>query len=80
MSLVIQLSGYDKRTELIAAEHPVPANRADRVKQIAAVTKTDPDVLGAYPLDEAQAAQIAGEINQPINPKLYDWFLQGYEE
>jgi hypothetical protein len=49
--------------------HPVPANKVDRVKQIAAVAMTDPDVLGAYPLNEAQAAQIAGEINQPIQSK-----------
>jgi hypothetical protein len=80
MSLVIQLSGYDKKSELIAAEHPVPASRLDEVKAIAGVPKSDPTVMGAYPLDEAQAVQIAGRINTPINPKLYDWFIQGYED
>jgi hypothetical protein len=80
MSVVLHLSGYDKNTDMLVVEYPVPSARADYVKGVAAVAKSDPDVLGAYPLDEAQVEQIAGQINTPVNPKLYHYFLEAHED
>ena len=79
MTIALQVSGYDKNTDLLAIEIPVSSARADYVKGIAAVAANDPEVLGAYPLDETQVTHIAGHINTPLNPKLYNYFLEAYE-
>ncbi len=80
MSITLQLSGYDKNTDLLVVEYRVPDPKADYVKHIAAVDASDPNVLGAYRLSETQVQKIAGEINTPLNPRLYNYFLEGYED
>lgn len=80
MSITLQLAGYDRNSELLKVEYAVPERSASYVKQIAAVDPSDPDVLGAYPLTERQVTEIAGEINTPVNPKLYDYFLEAFED
>jgi hypothetical protein len=79
MSITLQLSGYDKNTNLLAVEYPVPPREADYVKRVAAVDPADTQVLGAYPLSETQVVSIAGAIDTPVNPKQYRYFLEGYE-
>jgi hypothetical protein len=79
MSIVLQLAGYDKNTDLISVYYQVPPSVVDYVKQIAAVDANDPDVLGSYPVNDVMASKIAAEIKTPINPKLYNYFIEAYE-
>ena len=80
MSITLQLAGYDKNTELLQVELAVPERSSDYVKLVAAVDPSDSNVLGVYRLTESQVVQIAGEINTPVNPKLYDYFLEAFED
>jgi hypothetical protein len=78
MSGVLQLTGYDKNTETVQFEVDLPLREAGVVKQIAGVPAEDPDVLGCYPLTEQQVIKIAGLANSPLNPRLYNYFLEAY--
>jgi hypothetical protein len=61
-------------------EYPVPDSKAVQVKHIAAVDPGDPSVMGAYPLNETQVIEIAGAIRTPLNPTLYDYFLEAFAD
>ena len=75
MSQTLQVSGYDKQTERLILSHPLPASLAPAARHLARVGDDD-DGLGIYPL-EAQAAVALGlQMQQKLNPDLYDWFLE----
>jgi hypothetical protein len=80
MSGVLQLTGYDKNTEVVRVEIDLGLEdrEVDSVKLIAGVPPEDPDVLGSYPLSEQQVIQIAGVAGRPLNPRLYNYFLEAY--
>ncbi len=78
MRVRLQLTGYDKNTESVQVEYDLPDREASFVKQVAGVSSEDPDVLGSYPLTEQQVIQIAGVAGQPLNPRLYNYFLEAY--
>lgn len=78
MSVVLQLTGYDKNTKAVGLEITLPAREAGFVKQVAGVSPEDPDVMGSYPLTEEQVIKIAGVAGSPLNPRLYDYFLDAY--
>jgi hypothetical protein len=50
------------------------------VKRVAHVPSSDPDALGAYPLDGRQARDIAGAIGVQIDAHRYDFFLEPFAE
>jgi hypothetical protein len=79
MSVTLQLTGYDKNSDVLRVEHALPKRVATAVKRIAGVAAEDPDVLGSYPLTERQVIDIAGAAGTPLNPRLYNYFLEGYE-
>ncbi len=78
MSVTLQLTGYDKNTEGVAVEYELPNQQANFVKRVAGVLAEDPDILGSYPLTEQQVIEIAGLAGKPLNPSLYDYFLEAF--
>jgi hypothetical protein len=72
----VSIVGYDRGTERVVAEHPIPPTTVTAAMPIANVPPTDPDLVGAYPLDAEQARQIAELINVTIDPANFDWFLE----
>ena len=78
MHLEVTIVGFDRHTERVAVEHPVPPAALTAAMLIANVPPTDPDLVGAYPLDADQARQIAELINITIEPDRFDWFLEAF--
>jgi len=76
--LEVTIVGFDRHTERVAVEHPVPPAALTAAMLIANVPPTDPDLVGAYPLDADQARQIAELINITIEPDRFDWFLEAF--
>ena len=70
-----QIAGYDKRTELLAVQHPLPIERVSDVQSLVHMTPND-DGFGCYPLDAAAANQIGHWLEWPLQVDLYDWFLE----
>jgi hypothetical protein len=61
-------------------EVELPASALNRVKKIADVPATDPDLVGAYPLTERQLAMIAEAAHITVEPNRFQYFLEAYEE
>ena len=78
MHLEVTIVGFDRHTERVSVEHPVPPAALTAAMLIANVPPTDPDLVGAYPLDADQARQIAELINITIEPDRFDWFLEAF--
>jgi hypothetical protein len=78
MTVKLKLTGYDKNTDSMQVEYDLPLRDADFAKQVAGVSVEDPDVVGSYPLTEQQVIQIAGVAGTPLNPRLYNYFLEAY--
>jgi hypothetical protein len=78
MSVTLQLTGYDKNTDIVQVEYELPLRAAEFVKQVAGVAAGDPEVVGSYPLTEQQVTEIAGVAGTPLNPRLYNYFLEAY--
>jgi hypothetical protein len=78
MDVEVSIVGYDRQTERLAVEHPVPPAAVTAAMLIANVPPTDPDLIGAYPLTEEQARQIAEVANISIEPAQFDYFLEAH--
>ena len=77
MALIYKLVGYDRQTELSAAEHVLPAAFIERAKIIAGIAAR-PEIIGDWPLSADQARCIAETVAISIDSDCYDWFLEPY--
>jgi hypothetical protein len=75
---VHRLTGYDRTTELLSAEHEIPAEHLARAKKIAGVGSDDPDAIGSYPLDQAE--RLAHLLGMKIDLDSCDFFLEPFAE
>jgi hypothetical protein len=78
--IVHRLTGYDRKTELLAIEYEIPVGDITCVKEIAGVDPSDPNAIGSYPLDQGQVESIARLLGAKINNDMYDFFLEPFEE
>ncbi len=79
MSLVYELTGYDRRTGRLVTFYDVPTWRISSVKNTAGIPSSDGG-LGSYPLDRDQMSAIAGILETPIDQEDLDYFLEAYDE
>lgn len=75
MSLDLQVSGYDKRTERLSIAHPVPSSLSDTARRLARVGSDD-DGEGAYPLEPGAARTLGLKLDTNLDLDRYDWFLE----
>jgi hypothetical protein len=80
MSVQVKIVGFDRASDLVGIEMGVPPAHVTRVRQIAAVPATDPEIMGSYPLDDAQVATIADAACMEIDPGKFVYFLESYDE
>ena len=76
--MVYKLVGYDRATELVAAEHVIPDTLVERAKNAAGI-RARPEIIGDWPLNEHQARKIAAMIGA-TDIAGRDWFLEPYSE
>lgn len=80
MTVFHRLVGYDKATELVAAQVEIPAEHLDYAKQVAGVGPDDPDAVFCYELNPHKARDIGGAIGAALPSDDLDWFMEGSSE
>jgi hypothetical protein len=76
--MIYRIVTYDKTTERMKGDLPIPRSAVDQIKQIAGFGPQD-DGLGEYPLDEEQTRQIAGILDFKADPEHFYYYVEPYE-
>lgn len=76
MNIEAKIVGFDKSSELMASESEIPLAALPKVREIAQVPDTDPDLLGSYPLDAQQVKVIAELLHLSLDPERDAFFLE----
>jgi hypothetical protein len=79
MNTEAKIVGFDRFSQVALVELDIPKLTLPKVREIAQVPDTDPDLLGSYPLTERQVAQIADVAQISVDPRGYSYFLEAYE-
>ena len=74
----VKIVGFDKASEQIALELQVPNWALARVKGIAHVPESDPDLMGSYPLDGDQIRMVADAAHLAVDTDRYSYLLEAY--
>jgi len=61
--MIYRIVTYDKTTERMKGNLPIPPSVVEQIKRIADFSPQD-DGLGEYPLDEQQIRQVAGILGR----------------
>lgn len=61
-------------------ELTLQADVVERVKEIAHVPPSDPDIIGSYPLDARQLSMIADVARVDVDSGKFRYFLESFEE
>jgi hypothetical protein len=75
-NVVYDLVGYDRKTERMAEQHPVPPSLVCTVKQFAGIGDRSDDQLGAWELTEGQVRDIAQVVKVKPDLQRCDFFLE----
>jgi hypothetical protein len=78
MSVMYEVTGYDRKTGRLAAFYDVPFRRLPSIRKVAGVSPLD-DGLGAYPLDRDQVSAVARVLETRIENQDLDYFLEAYD-
>ena len=78
MSVMYEVTGYDRKTGRLAAFYDVPFRRLPSIRKVAGVSPLD-DGLGAYPLDRDQVSAVARVLETRIDNQDLDYFLEAYD-
>ena len=76
MNADLTLTAYDKQTEYLSKVFVLLPDLLSYARDIASVPRTDPDILGVYPLTEQQAEAIAKKAGLPLETGEYDDCLE----
>jgi hypothetical protein len=70
------LRGFDKQTERLAVEYPLPSQwTVERLRALFAVRDDDP-MFGCFPINEAIARILEPSFGFEIPTERYDFFLE----
>ena len=75
MSVSLRVTGYDKLTEALVLEHPVPESAVSEAQSLAHVDLSD-DGWGSYPLEPKAAVKLGVRMDWTLDVDAYDWFLE----
>lgn len=76
MNLAHRITGYDRRTECLAVQRPVPRDRLPSIRALIGVPAADEHAIGCYPLDPSMALAVSRHLGTALWPDLYDLFLE----
>jgi hypothetical protein len=80
VTVEVRIVGFGRRSERVAFEAHVPPPSVAKVRAIAKVPASDPDLTGSYPLDRRQIAAVAEEVHIHVDPSRLDYFLEAYAD
>ena len=78
MSVMYEVTAYDRNTGRLVTFYDVPKRRIASVKNIAGIPPSD-DGLGSYLIDRGQIAALASVLDTPIAEGDLDFFLEAYD-
>jgi hypothetical protein len=76
--MIYRVVTYDKDTDLMKGNVPIPPSLLEQVKRIAGFSPRD-DGRGEYPLDERQTRQIADILGFKAEPRRFYYYVEPYE-
>jgi hypothetical protein len=76
--MIYRVVTYDKATERMKGNLPIPPSMFDEIKRIAGFGPQD-DGLGEYPLDEEQTRQVARILGFNPEPSHFYYYIEPYE-
>jgi len=78
MDTVYRLVGYDRTSEFLEERHDIPQSKAVAAKRAAGIALANDELMGDWPLSDAQARAIAALINSSIDLDDREYFLEPY--
>jgi hypothetical protein len=76
--MIYRIVTYDRATDRMKGNMPVPSNFLKEIKRIAGFGPND-DGLGEYPLNEAQTRQVARILDFNPEPDRFYYYVEPYE-
>jgi hypothetical protein len=76
--MIYRVVTYDKETERMKGNLPIPPSLLEEIKRIAGFGPQD-DGLGEYPLDEDQAGRIAAILGFNPEPSRFYYYVEPFE-
>ena len=76
--MIYRVVTYDKATERMKENLPIPPSMLEEIKRIAGLGPQD-DGLGEYPLDEEQTRQVARILSFNPEPGHFYYYIEPYE-
>ena len=76
MTVVYHLCGYDRTTELLAAEYPVPARLLPTVRKLIEPVSDDRDLVLPYQLTDGAVLTLARALGLTIDPGEYHYYFE----
>jgi hypothetical protein len=76
--MIYRIVTYDKATDRMRGNRPIPPNALEEVKRIAGFGPHD-DGLGEYPLDRGQTQQVARILDFNPEPDHFYYYIEPYE-
>jgi hypothetical protein len=76
--MMYRIVTYDRASERMRGSMPIPSTVLDQIKRIAGFGPRD-DGLGEYPLDDAQARQVAQMLDFNPEPDQFYYYVEPYE-
>lgn len=78
MAIVYKLVGFNRKTEALALDYVIPAEKVQQAKTIAG-TANNPAIIADWPLSRDQASAIAALVGVEVESGKYDWALEPYQ-
>ena len=76
--MIYRVVTYDKTTERMRGNLPIPPSVLEEIKRIAGFDPRD-DGLGEYPLDEEQTRRVARTLEFNPEPDRFYYYIEPYE-
>jgi len=78
MSVMYEVTGYDRKTDRLVTSYDVPERQVASVKSIVGVPSSD-DGLGSFPLDHDQLAAIERALEISFDKGDLQFFLETFD-
>ena len=78
MTIVHRITGYDKKTEIIAQEFDFPSDRITELRELANIDPRIGEIVGAYPLDVSAAQIVKDRFKFSMWIDRCDWFFEPF--
>jgi len=77
--MIYRIVTYDKTTDRMAGNLPIPWSNVAKIRKIAGVKPQD-DGLGEYPLNADQIAQVSEILQFDARPERFYYYLEPYDQ